>query len=113
MRITALARGGLAVYGGHYDPHQDAAIATVRDGESVAVFIAYPTAPSAMSTSASGISATTPAVSGNSATLTLSGLQDCGYLDVLATVGGAIRTVRIRAKSQAYAARYGDEVELI
>jgi hypothetical protein len=39
MRITALARGGLAVYGGRYDPRCNQAVAELRHGETLAVKI--------------------------------------------------------------------------
>lgn len=106
MRITALTRGGLAVYGGLYDPHKDEAVAQVRDGETLAVTIEYPSTPSAITTAGSGITTTTPAVSGLKATMTLSAVQDAGYLDVTATVGGEARTVRIRARSRTRVDRY-------
>lgn len=106
MRITVLARGGLAVYGGHYDPHHNEAIVLIRDGETVGVIIAYPTAPSAITTATSGATTTTPAITGTQASFTLSALQDEGRADITATVGGAKRKVRIRARSQIQLDRY-------
>lgn len=97
MRITALNRGGLAVFQGHYDPHRDEAIITVHDGETRTLVIEYPSVPSSVSASGDGITATSPTVSGNKATTTLSGLDDGGSIDITATVQGQIRTVRIRA----------------
>lgn len=113
MRITALSRGGLGVFGGHYDPHRDEAIVTCRDGETEAVAVEYPSAPTSVSTAASGITATTPTISGNVVSLTLSGLNDGGHVDVTAAVGGAVRLVRIRARSQTTVDRYCFDDELI
>lgn len=113
MRITALSRGGLGVYGGHYDPHRDEAIVATRDGETEAVAIEYPSAPTSVTTTVSGVMATTPTISGNVVSLTLSGLNDGGHVDVIATVGGAVRLVRIRARSQTAVDRYCFDNELI
>lgn len=113
MRITALQRGGLAVYAGHYDPHRNEAVALVRDGESVAVTIDYPSAPSAITTSASGVTTTTPTVSGTKATLTLSALSDAGYIDITATVSAAPRVIRIRAKAYTQLDRYNCGPEFV
>lgn len=108
MRVTVLNRGGLAVFGGHYDHHADAAIVTARDDETVALVIEYPSAPTAPSVSTSGLDCTTPAiVSGkNQITATLSGITECGYADITATVGGTQRIVRIKGKSPTWTERY-------
>lgn len=110
MRITVLARGGLSVYGGHYDPHTDEAIVEGREGETVALTIEYPSAPTSPTKTADGIACTTPAVTSgtNKVTATLSSLQDGGYVDITATVGGASVTVRIRARVNSDADRYDD-----
>lgn len=113
MRITALQRGGLAVYGGLYDAHRDEAVVQSRDGETEALTIEYASTPSAIATAPSGITTTVPAVSGNKATMTLSALQDGGYLDVTATVGGEARVVRIRARSQTGVDRYEFDLDLV
>jgi hypothetical protein len=113
MRITALSRGGLAVYGGLYDAHRDEAVVQTRDGETEAVTIEYASAPTAITTLASGITTTTPAASGSKATMTLSSLQDGGYLDITATVGGEARLVRIRARSQTGVDRYEFDNDLV
>jgi hypothetical protein len=113
VRITALNRGGLAVFDGHYDPHRDEAIVEARDGETKAITIDYGSAPSALATSGSGITATAPTVSGTKATLTLSALQDNGRLDVTATVGGETRLVRIRARTQSVIDRYCFDGDLV
>lgn len=113
MRITALRRGGLAVFGGHYDAHRDEATVTCRDGETEAVTIEYASPPSAITTTGTGISATTPSISGNKATLTLSALQDGGRLDIKATVGGEAHIVRIRARSQTGVDRYEFDLNLV
>jgi hypothetical protein len=113
MRITALARGGVSVYGGHYDPHRNEAIVSTRDDETEAVTIEYASAPTAITTLASGITTTTPAASGSKATMTLSALQDGGYLDITATVGGEARVVRIRARSQTSVDRYEFDNDLV
>lgn len=106
MRITVLNRGGLGVYGGHYDPHQDAAIVQARDDETVSLIIEYPLAPTSPTKTESGISCTTPTVSGSTITATLSDIQECGYVEITATVGGALRTVRIKGRAQTLAERY-------
>lgn len=108
MRIAALNRGGLAVFGGDYDPHEGEAIVSARDGETVALTIEYPSAPSAMTKTESGISCTTPAISGVKATTTLSGIQDAGYVDITATVGGAARVIRVRGQANTDTDRYED-----
>lgn len=99
MRIFALARGGLAVFGGHYDPHADEAVVQVREGETVALTVEYVDVPSSMTASGSGITSTTPTVAGAQAALALSELRGGGYLDIEATVGGAVRKIRVRANS--------------
>lgn len=107
MRITVLARGGLAVYGGSYDPHRNEVAINARDGESVGVTIVYPSTPTVTSASASGITASTPAVSSSKLTTTLTGIQDGGYVDITATVGGEVRVIRIAARSRTPVDRYG------
>jgi hypothetical protein len=108
MRITVLARGGLAVHGGFYDPHCDEVVVQARDDETVPVVIEYPTAPTSPSKSEDGITSTTPAVTSgtNKVTCTLSALQDGGYVDISAAVGGALRKIRIRARAQSDVDRY-------
>jgi hypothetical protein len=106
MRITVLARGGLAVYGGHYDPHRNEACFDIRDGEEVAITVEYPSAPTTPSVAVSGVTASAPAISGAKVTLTLSDIQDCGYADLTSVVGGVDRTIRIRAGSPKSQDRY-------
>lgn len=106
MRITVLSRGGLAVYGGHYDPHRNEAVALVRDDETVPVTIDYQAAPSSPAATVSGLTCSTPAASGQKVTCTLSAMTDGAYADIAATVGGASRIVRIRAKSPAAIDKY-------
>ncbi len=113
LRITALARGGLSVYGGLYDPHRDEAVIQVRDGETSAVVIEYPSAPTAVATTGTGITTTAPTVSGLKASLTLSGMTDGGRLDVTATVGGSARLIRIRARGCSPVDRYDCGSELV
>lgn len=110
MRITVFNRGGMAVYGGHYDSREDEAIVTARDGETVALTIEYPSAPTSPTKAESGITSTTPAVTSgtNKVTASLSSIQDAGYVDFTATVGGASKTIRVRGKSQTEVERYGD-----
>jgi hypothetical protein len=110
MRITALNRGGLAVYGGLYDPHLNEAVVSARDGETVALTIEYPSAPTSPSKTEDGVTCTTPTVvtGSNKVTATLSALQDGGYVDLSATVGGVTRTVRIRARTATSTDRYPD-----
>lgn len=102
MRIHVHARGGLSVYGGHYDPHRhEAIIERSREDETVALTIEYPSAPTSPSVEVSGISCTTPAVTSgtNKVTATLSGLDNNGYADISATVGGALKKIRIATSS--------------
>lgn len=106
MRITALNRGGLSIFGGLYDAHRNEVAVQVRNGETEAVSIEYQSAPTAISTTSSGVTATTPAISGTKAKLTLSGLNDGGHIDITATVNGEIRTIRIRARSETWVDRY-------
>lgn len=108
MRITVHSRGGMSVYGGDYDPKCDQAYVQARDGETVALTIEYPSTPTAMAKAESGISATTPTISGLKATSTLSGIQDQGYVDITATVGGEARKVRIRGRADIETDRYED-----
>lgn len=108
MRISVLARGGLSVHGGDYDPKGDQAIVQTREGETVSLTIEYPSAPTAMTKAESGVSCTTPAISGSKATATLSGIQDEGYVDISATVGGERRVVRIRGRADVETDRYED-----
>lgn len=106
MRITVLARGGLAVYGGSYDPHRNEVAINTREGESVGVTIAYPSTPSSTSRSASGLTASAPAVSGSKLTTTLTSISDGSYVDITATVGGQVRVIRITARSRTPMDRY-------
>lgn len=97
MRITALSRGGLGVFGGHYDPHKDSAILTMRQGESRTITIEYASSPSEVAISTSGFTTTAPVISGNKASFNVSGVSDRGLLDITAIVGGEVRDIRIRA----------------
>lgn len=106
MRIFAQNRGGLAVFGGLYDPHTDEAVVRTRDGETVALTIEYPDTPTSPSKAESGITASEPSVSGSKVTTTLTALQDGGYIDFTATVGGQVRKVRVRARSGSSVDRY-------
>ena len=56
--------------------------------------------------SATNCTASTPTTSGNNVSLTISAMSDRGYVDVTATVGGEIRTARIRANGRAPAEDY-------
>lgn len=103
MRIYAMNRGGLSVFGGHYDPHRNEAIVLARDDvETVAVTIEYPSAPTSPSAGASSVTCSSIATNGNKLTFTLSSMNDGGYVDISATVGGAVRKVRIRARTSQY-----------
>lgn len=106
MRVSVLSRGGLAVFGGLYDPHEDEAVFSFRDGETKAVLVAFPSAPTSVTASATNCTASTPTTSGNNVSLTISAMSDRGYVDVTATVGGEIRTARIRANGRAPAEDY-------
>ena len=99
MRISVLARGGLSVQGGHYDPHDDEAYVLLRDGETASLVIEYPSAPTLPSKAEAGLASTTPTISGLTLNATLSAPKDGGYVDITATFGGQIRTVRIRART--------------
>ncbi len=97
MRVSVLSRGGLAVFGGLYDPHVDEAVFSFRDGETKSVLVAWPATPTNVTASASNITASTPTTSGLNTRLTLTNISDAGYVDISATVGGQTRTARIRA----------------
>lgn len=98
MRITALARGGLSVHNGFYDPRTNEAVLRCRVGETFALVIEYPSAPTSMATSGAAFEATVPEISGNKATIYLIPAQANESMDVTASVGGASRTVRLRAE---------------
>lgn len=106
MRIFLMARGGFSVFGGHYDAHRNEGVVEIRDGESRALTIEYPSAPTSPSTSGSGITASAPVVSGNKITTMLSAMNNGGWLDLTATVGGETRTVRVRCRNQTWVDRY-------
>lgn len=106
MRITFLARGGLSVYGGIYDPHRNEVVLYARDGETSAVTIEYPDAPTAATVALDGVGSTAPAISGNKVSLTLSGIQNGGKADITATIDGEARIVRIRGRAPAPVDRY-------
>ncbi|MDP1873647.1 hypothetical protein [Phenylobacterium sp.] len=95
MRIQVLARGGLSVYGADYDAKRNAATINPLEGETTPALIEYPSAPTSVSTEGSGLSATTPTVSGSQLSTTISGER--GYVDIAATFGGARRTIRIQS----------------
>lgn len=106
MRVVVLARGGLAVYGGYHDPGRGEVVVNVADGETVALEIEYPSAPSAMTKTEAGIASTSPTVSGSVASCTLSGVTRGGYVDISATVGGATRIIRVRGQTTAEPDQY-------
>lgn len=110
MRISVLNRGGLAVFGGHYDPHTNEATVLVRDGETVALVIEYPSAPTSPTKTASGVTCSTPTVvtSTNKVSATLSAMNDGGYVDISVTVAGATVKVRIRASTNTDVDGYDD-----
>lgn len=97
MRVSILSRGGLAVFGGLYDPHADEAVFSFRDGETKSVLVAWPSTPTNVAAAASNITASAPTTSGLNSRLTLTNISDAGYVDISATVGGETRTVRVRA----------------
>jgi hypothetical protein len=114
MRIHVHAKGGMSVYGGHYDPHRNEAIVQARDdAESVACVIEYDSAPTSPSKTASNLTCSTPTVSGSKVSCTLSAMNDGGYVDVAATVGGATKVVRIRAKTQQFPDLYESGAESV
>lgn len=106
MRITVLSRGGLAVYGGHYDPHRNEVILQARDTETAAITVEYPSAPTTPAVTPSGATTTDPTISGNKVSFTLSGINDGAQVDLSATVGGETKVVRIRGRSQTWVDRY-------
>lgn len=107
MRITVLARGGSAAYGADaYDPHTNETLVSAREGETIALTVEYPSPPTSPTVSTDGISATTPAISGNTLTTMLSGIDEDGTLEITATVGGAVKTIRIRGRSPSETERY-------
>lgn len=95
MRITVLNRGGLAVYGGHYDAKNDTAILETNQGETVVVQLEYASPPSSMAAREAGISSGAISISGNVATVTLTDIQVGGRIGITATVDGAARVVNI------------------
>lgn len=116
MRIYVMNRGGLSVYGGLYDPHRNEAVVLVRDeDESVAVTIEYHAAPTSPTATASSLTCSTPTVtaSTNKVTATLSSINDGGYVDISATVGGVTKKVRIRARSQKAPDTYDEGVDAV
>jgi hypothetical protein len=107
MRITVFSRGGMSAYGADaYDPHTNEVVISARDGETVALAVEYASAPTSPTKTGDGISATTPAISGNTITTTLSGITDGGSIDITATVGGEVKTIRIRGRSPDETERY-------
>lgn len=106
MRISVLARGGFSVFDGYYDPHRNEAVLPVRDGETSALVVEYPSAPTSPSIAVSGAGATATTISGNKLSTTLSGLKNGGRIDVTATVGGETRIIRVRVRNQTWIDRY-------
>ena len=106
MRISVLSRGGLGVQGGSYDPKANEARADLRDGETIAVTIEHPSAPTSPTASTNGMTCSAITTSGNKLDFTLSAIRDGGYADISATVGGVTKTVRIRANEMAERDRY-------
>lgn len=114
MRITVFSRGGMSVYGGLHDPHRNEAVVLARDDtETVAVTIEYPAAPSSPTKTTSSLTSTTPTVSGKKITCTLSAMKNGGYADISATVDGALKKVRIRARTQENPDLYESASDLI
>lgn len=71
MRITALRRGGLSVYGGSYDARQNCAIVNTQRRQTVE--IAFPDPLDSVETATDGLSITTPVITGSVATFVMEG----------------------------------------
>lgn len=113
LRITALNRGGLAVYGpGHYDAKNDQAVIETLDGETLAVQIEYPSAPSSLMSVENGVSAGSISVSGNVASFLLSDITEGGGVSINASVGGATRIVAIGALTGAASAAGAESADI-
>jgi hypothetical protein len=102
MRITLLRRGGVSVYGASYDARRN--VVVVLSGDQVGVEIIFPDEITAIDVAEDGIDATTPVVTGNKATFTMTGT---GSLDIVGTMGVNRPRVRIEAETDGND-RYGD-----
>jgi hypothetical protein len=95
MRITVLNRGGLAVYGGSYDPKRRAAIADTDQQQTVEII--YPATITALAITQDGeMTIGTVTISGTKATFTISGT---GSLEAIATMGDERPKVVIEAET--------------
>lgn len=102
MRVSVLNRGGLAVFGGDYDPGcNEARFSTIFD-DTVPVTIEFPGAPSSPTVTASGLVASTPAASGNFVTLTLSYVNAGASALVRAIIGGQVRNILLRQQGPVF-----------
>lgn len=95
MRITVLRRGGLSVYGGSYDTRKNAAVASA--GTTQAVDVTFPEEIQSVTVSSDGAIATTPTISGKTASFILSGW---GAVSLIATMGDERPAVRIETPRQ-------------
>lgn len=102
MRITVLARGGLSVYGGSYDPKRRIAKADTDQQQTVEII--YPSTITAVAITKNGIDAGTVSVASNKATFTISGT---GSLEAIATMGDERPKVVIEAETQGSTDGYG------
>lgn len=97
MRIAALSRGGLAVFGGHYDARKNEAVNRGRD-ETVAVTIEYPSDVSDVTAKGCGLTVDDVTTNGSKVILVLTAIGHCAHAEVFATVAGALRVMKIRCE---------------
>lgn len=100
MRVHLLDRGGMGVYGGGgYDARRNAAVLLTGDSQdstaTYGVTITCPSAPTSVTATADGATASSPTVSGSTISLSLSAVQDDADVRVQATIGGQVRRIRI------------------
>lgn len=95
MRITALKRGGLSVYGGTYDAKDN--VARTDTDQQQTVELVFPETITALALTERGIDAGSVTISTTKATFTISGT---GSLECVATMGSERPKVTIQAETQ-------------
>lgn len=109
-QIFALDRGGFSAYGRcWFDPRcQSAIIQAADDVEAYPISVTFQETVSSVTEDEDGITSTTPSVSGNGFTATLSAIQAGGRVDYLATLASGVkRFLRVQASDRVRADDYG------
>lgn len=97
IHITALARGGYSAYGAaRYDARADMILIHAFDtDETRTLTVQWPEDIDSVTESEEGLTGTTPTISGDSFTATLSGLNNGARIKYLVTSDSGVRALEI------------------